>query len=61
LLTPGRLKELTTPSDCSVASIVAPFIGPSLSACSASWPGSTPQRSQACATSAAESSADSWS
>ena len=30
-LTRGLLKEATTPSRCSVASIVAPFIGPPLS------------------------------
>src|SRR5262249_27938696 len=30
----GRLNDGTTPRRCSVASIVAPFIGPPLSACS---------------------------
>lgn len=33
LLTDGRLNEGMTPSRCMVASMVAPFIGPPLSAC----------------------------
>jgi len=46
LLTAGRLKDGITPSACSVASIVAPFIGLPLSECKTTWPGAMFSRSQ---------------
>ena len=60
--TRGRLNDGTTPRRCSVASIVAPFIGPPLSECSTQPARSmSPASARMRSTSAAARSADSTS
>src|SRR3990167_1404048 len=58
LLTDGLLKDGVTPRFCKVASIIEPFIGPPLSACSVTSPARTFSVIYAADTTSAACSAD---